>query len=381
MDLSWTNFLAALVATRRMIGTTVGTVLSIGLMFGTPTGLPRTFVRHTAGMAEHEGRPCDLHGSAAGPMRPSVRHEALPPPTEDVAVTSITNIPSLLCDVDSVAPVITLKNNGSSLLETALIVYTINGGATYEHPWTGALLTGQTTTVMLAPIPAVPGSNTLVVTASAPNGLTDQELGNDTWSIDFIANFPAGIVNLILTLDGRGSDVTWQLRTSDNTVIGEGGPYEDGDNGEVDSVAFCLTNGCYTFTIHDFFGDGICCAEGEGSYVLRDANGVVHGESDGQYGEQHVSNFCLEAVAVEGPQRPAFLLHPNPNAGEFRITTLDGGSIRSIRILDGIGRTVLLEQGAGSPVVNTRLDARPGAYTVVVESKHGRTVQRMVVTR
>lgn len=307
--------------------------------------------------------------------------EVVVPIFEDAAVTSITNIPELLCDVDSVAPVITLKNNGINVLGSAMIQYSINGGTIYEQPWVGELFTGQTTTVALAPIPAVSGSNSLQITVTAPNGLLDQVLENDSWSLDYTTSFPAGSVNLILTLDDFGSDVTWQLGTSDGTVLHTGGPYSDGNNGQVDSVAFCLTNDCYIFTINDFFGDGICCAEGEGSYVLRDAYGTIYGESDGQYGEQDVSPFCLAAVAVAEAVLAEYRIHPNPNDGGFQVTGASGGTIRSIRVLDALGRTVRMIPGNGLNTASVRLDVRPGAYTVVVDGPRGVAAQRMIVAR
>ena len=300
---------------------------------------------------------------------------------EDAAVTSISNIPELLCDVDSVAPVITLKNNGINLLESAVIQYSINGGTTYEQLWTGELFTGQTTTVPLAPIPAVSGSNALLITVTAPNGLLDQVLENDSWTLDYTTSFPAGTINLILTLDDFGSDVTWQLESSDGTVLHTGGPYDDGTDGQVDSVAFCLTNDCYVFTINDFFGDGICCAEGDGNYVLRDTYGTIYGESDGQYDDQDVSPFCLEAVSIKEVEHPEFRIHPNPNDGGFQVTGSIGGTIRSIRVLDALGRTVQVIPGNGNTTASVRLDLRPGAYTVVIDGPQGTATQRMIVAR
>jgi hypothetical protein len=32
----------------------------------------------------------------------------------------------------------------------------------------------------------------------------------------------------------------------------------------------------YTFTINDLFGDGICCANGQGGYVIQSSTGHVY---------------------------------------------------------------------------------------------------------
>ncbi len=300
---------------------------------------------------------------------------------EDAAITSITNIPALLCGVDSVAPVITLKNNGLNVLTSAMLEYSVNGGTPYSQPWSGSLQSGQTTTVALAPIPAVTGSNTLVARATAPNDLTDEFPENDAWSIDFTASVPAGLVSLILTLDDHGSDVTWELSSNDAVVLYNGGPYTDGHNGQTDSVAFCLTNGCYTFTILDAFGNGICCADGEGGYVIRDSTGMTYEESNGQYGDQNVDEFCLAAVRIPEVKRGSFEVFPNPNHGAFQVQGHRSSSIRTVRVLDALGSAIAEVPGGGQTTLLLDLDLPNGTYLVQLWHARGIDVARMVVAR
>jgi len=307
--------------------------------------------------------------------------EVVVPIFEDAAVTSITNIGEVLCGVDSVSPVITLKNNGINDLTSVVIEYAVNGDVPYTQPWTGNLVTGQTANVALAAIPAVSGANELVIGTTLPNNTVDQVTENDAWTYDFTASFPAADLSLILTLDDFGSDVTWTLGSSAGTTLYSGGPYPDGNEGLVDSVAFCLTNDCYTFTIRDEFGNGLCCDEGEGSYVIRDLFGGVYAESDGQYDDINIDEFCLEAVHVAEVERPRFRVQPNPNDGAFAIVGIDGGSIGTVQVLDALGRQVFSTSGNGSDQVRIDLRLPAGAYFVVLGGSDGTTVQRMLVAR
>lgn len=300
---------------------------------------------------------------------------------EDAAVTSITNIPELLCDVDSIAPRITLKNNGLNDLTSAVIEYNINGGAVYTQAWSGSLVTGQTTNIALAAIPAASGANALLITSTLPNNTVDQVPENDAWTYDFTASFPAAAINLILTLDAYGSDVTWELATQAGNTLYAGGPYEDDNVGEVDSVAFCLTNDCYTFTIQDEFGNGLCCDDGEGNYVIRDAFGTVYGESDGQYTTENVNEFCLEAVSVPEIIPSTFRIHPNPNDGAFTVVLEAGDLANRLRVLDALGRAVLDTSTNGQAIHRIDLRVPAGAYFVVVEGSSGASTQRMIITR
>ena len=59
--------------------------------------------------------------------------------------------------------------------------------------------------------------------------------------------------------------------------VAAGGPYNDlGSSGTtVQTPVQVSLNSleCYTFTIYDDYGDGICCNYGNGSYTVTDGNG------------------------------------------------------------------------------------------------------------
>ncbi|MEM9929540.1 MAG: M43 family zinc metalloprotease, partial [Bacteroidota bacterium] len=94
-------------------------------------------------------------------------------------------------------------------------------------------------------------------------------------------------VTLTLITDNYGSETTWSLTDAGGTTIASGGPYA---NNTTITQGFCLTDGCYTFTINDSYGDGICCAYGNGSYAL--SGGGVN-ESGGSFGSVETKNFCI----------------------------------------------------------------------------------------
>ncbi len=298
------------------------------------------------------------------------------------AVTSITNIAALQCGEDTVAPRITYKNNGTVPLTSALFTYWIEGGPTFEMPWTGALQPDQTVNIQLPAIPVVTGLNLLSVVCSAPNGGMDQAPLDDTLTYTFNASVPSAIVSLLLTLDNYGEDITWNLATETGTELYQGGPYPNFHNGEVDSVAFCLTNGCYTFTILDGFGDGICCTEGDGSYLIRDTDGVIHAENDGQYGAMNVDQFCFVGVSIpDGARHTTLHIVPNPSHGVFHmdLSSIEGPVRYSIS--DAIGRSIAhgqLQGGSDRALIDLRSQLA-GIYHITVSARDGRWVERLVI--
>src|SRR6187402_496294 len=66
-------------------------------------------------------------------------------------------------------------------------------------------------------------------------------------------------VQVIITPDNYPSEVSWDLTAGGNTIA----------NGGSTGDTFCIPTGtCMIFTIHDSYGDGICCNYGSGSYTV-----------------------------------------------------------------------------------------------------------------
>lgn len=237
----------------------------------------------------------------------------------DAAVTSIFGIPASLCGDTAVTPHITLKNNGSVVLGSALLGCTITGGASTSSQWTGALLPGQTVNVQLPPIAVSNGPQELIISSSIPNGEVDQVLSNDSDTLHFVVNTPAEPVTLALTPDNYGIDITWELSNDQGTVLYSGGPYTSGDTNTIHRE-FCLGDGCYTFSISDEFGDGICCAEGNGHYRISSPAFNTLVESNGDYGAGETQEFCMLNIGVAETSATSPLFHPNPTNGPAWIT-------------------------------------------------------------
>ena len=104
-------------------------------------------------------------------------------------------------------------------------------------------------------------------------------------------------VTVSITFDNYPEETSWQI-TDGGNVMASGGTYASSPDGSTLDVTQCLPDGCYTFTIFDSYGDGICCNYGSGSYTVTDefgnvlASGASFGSSDG-------GNFC---VSGGGPQ-------------------------------------------------------------------------------
>tara|TARA_B110000902_G_scaffold38433_1_gene40859 strand:- start:222 stop:2060 length:1839 start_codon:yes stop_codon:yes gene_type:complete len=189
---------------------------------------------------------------------------------------------------------ITFRNYGSQALTSLDLTYDINGGTPATYNWTGNMIPGAQETVTItnvsfSPIANVgqtPG-NVVTWTASNPNGQVDQNASNNSSSSTFthwdlsgevLNGIDDGIINISLLTDGYGSETTWEIKAEDGTVIGSGGPYSN--NTQYNETAFVNPTECFTFSLYDSYGDGMCCSNGVGSALVTDQSNNVVFEGD-----------------------------------------------------------------------------------------------------
>ena len=140
------------------------------------------------------------------------------------------------------------------------------------------------------------------------------------------------VVVTILT-DNYPAETTWTVSDDAGATVMSGGPYST--NATTYSESACLGEGCYTLTVNDSFGDGICCGYGIGSYTVSvDGTDVVTG---GEFNSTVSEAFCVESSEVQGCTE-VFACNFDPSA-----TVDDGSCIYPFDIVyedfdgDGIG--------------------------------------------
>lgn len=111
---------------------------------------------------------------------------------------------------------------------------------------------------------------------------------------------PCVDVNLSLTTDCWGEEVSWQITNDQGTVVASVAPNTYGDQ-QTFTFTECLPVGCYTFSISDSFGDGMAgslygsCGV-DGNYQMVDGAGnVLFTMGAANYGAGTTHAFCLEA--------------------------------------------------------------------------------------
>jgi hypothetical protein len=121
------------------------------------------------------------------------------PPTVDAGITAVTGLPSSIqCSYAGITPVVELKNLGTNVLTSAVINYSIDGGAAVSQNWTGSLASGATTNVTITNT-IIPSNGPHVVSyfTTLPNGVADMNSFNDATSgpISIFTVYSPSLVN------------------------------------------------------------------------------------------------------------------------------------------------------------------------------------------
>lgn len=260
----------------------------------------------------------------------------------------VVNLNNTSCDV-SFAPTMSITNKGTNTLTSAIINYNIDGGTNATYNWTGSLATNGSVIFTLPSILAGYGSHTFNYAIQSLNGTnTDQFSLNDTKSeeISMVTNFNTTQVTIAIQRDVYGSETTWSLvNTTTGATVASGNGYSD-TNTYLPAVMTQTVNvvsaNCYTFTINDSYGDGICCDYGSGYYQLKTSDNTIIA-SGGEFGSTESKNFGIN-LNLSGESYSllnSVLLYPNPAKDLITISFNNNEYLpENITVYNNLGQSV-----------------------------------------
>ncbi|NQU67981.1 MAG: T9SS type A sorting domain-containing protein [Candidatus Marinimicrobia bacterium] len=149
-------------------------------------------------------------------------------------------------------------------------------------------------------------------------------------------------LDLEIFTDNYAGEVSWSLTDASGTVVGSitSGTLTDPDM--LYTWNFVITPGTYTFTINDTFGDGICCAYGDGYYNLL-LNGTLLA-TGGDYGTGEsvtfdTDNFLVDVFQTHYEEAVPFEKGTNITEADLAGLTISEPELVSSRTITRIDRT------------------------------------------
>jgi len=244
-------------------------------------------------------------------------------PTQQVFNTDaklvVNNVPTEICNED-LQPVFEVQNNGSQPLTSVNLTYQLNSNSPVSVSWTGNISNGETALLDSPTLALNDGPNILTATLDSPNGVPDESVNNNsvTKNVTKTLSYETTTVNLTLNTDNYGNETTWEFLDENGTVIDQGGPYND--NITVNESITVNPDLCYSFTIFDSYGDGICCGFGTGSYTLTTEDGSMIFDGAGDFGSQEITNMSItDNLSISSFTTKDINIYPNPSSNFINV--------------------------------------------------------------
>jgi len=302
--------------------------------------------------------------------------------TTDVALLNVSGIENFICG-DSISPIISIRNNGSTNLTSLTINYTLDGGVLNTINWTGNLPSYGIDIINLPTRYIVNGAHTFTANLSNPNATTDENLLNNNSSTVFNSNeFPI-FATLKLKTDNYGSEISWKIRNNlTGTIVLEGGGYPNITGGKIHTEELCLNDGCFTLTLYDGAPtpDGYCCAYGNGSSLITNSAGDTLAHDTTFASDSLNLFFCLGlAENIDELSQERFYLYPNPSSGLFTIKR-NKKALANIVIYNVLGKEIYSKNNETNQEIKLDLTSvNKGIYFISIISENERIVKRLII--
>ena len=316
----------------------------------------------------------------------------------DAAITDVNSPSNSICGT-TISPEVTLRNFGSTTLTSVDIVYQAGNNASQTFNWSGSLASGQSVSVTLPSQTFGAGSYSFTASTNNPNGGTDQNASNDQETSNFTIVPNGDNLNVSITTDCYGDEITWLIQDANGNTLVSGGPYTQNSTNQTYNTPVCLTPGCYDFFINDTYGDGMhgsqwnnCSVDGD--YNVQNSNGtnlVQMTAPNADFGNGTSHNFCVvnpnitndaSLESVSSPNGPTCSNSVSPiitlaNYGSQNLSSLDinyGFNGSAIQTFNWTGN---LSSGQTTNVTlpNLTITGNPQSFMVYTSSPNGSSDQ------
>lgn len=267
--------------------------------------------------------------------------------------------------IETIAPIINIKNEGQNTLTSLEIAYDINGDS-HTFNWTGSLPALWDLDIQL-PETAFTMQQTNTLNFSIPS---DDDNSNNTQTLTFEqAPQGTGTIYVEIRTDNWGYEFSWDLKGSDGSIVESGTDY---DNNSTVNLRFDIAEDCYTFHAYDEYGDG-------GTRVtITDTDGLQLYRLIGSWGAEETGQFSSDGILnVNQSQLDNVNVYPNPAQETLNISNAETASIE---VYDMLGRMILSKENIS---INEQLNVsslNAGAYFVKISKEGTSTTKKFIVT-
>jgi photosystem II stability/assembly factor-like uncharacterized protein len=198
--------------------------------------------------------------------------------------------------------------------------------------------------------------------------------GSDSIALPVTVSFGQHTLDIEVKTDNYPTETTWSITDQSGAVVAEGGGYSTPLS--IYNNLACLNDGCYTFTIYDSYGDGICCGFGNGYYTFTNLTGGNVLANGGNFGTSEATDFCLGTQDIPSAAEHAILAFPNPANQTLVVQSPAQAGFTLYSVSGTVVLTGLLNPGDNSLNVS---GLATGKYLLVVNDAHSLTRAPVII--
>lgn len=284
-------------------------------------------------------------------------------------------------------PIITIQNTGAAVLTSAIIQFSINGGAPVTYNWSGSLgFMDQGNALMSIPqsfwSTGTTGVNTFTATITGVNGGADQYVHNNSYTSNFqlADDLPANL-NVVLRTNSAASQTSYIIKNSSGATVLQRSSLS---NNQTYTNAINLPAGCYQLKVLDSGDDGLSFfanSSGTGYFRITDQNGVVLTNFNPDFGDGIEYYFTVgSSTGIESNEEFNSLeIYPNPVTDELFISyeNIQGNFV----LMNTIGQSIL-EGDLNKNNNLMKLDVSsitPGVYYLKINSNNKSSINKVII--
>ena len=323
----------------------------------------------------------------------------------DAGVSNAALIQTEVCGT-YFTPSFTLTNLGTQTLVSADVSYDIDGGTSSTYNWTGALVQAQSEVVTLPQVTLTTGTHILNVEVENPNANTDENANNNMAStsltIDAIPETSSYITVSFLSDDYADESYLEITNSSGSVIWSEGNEEVAGNFGTgnfpppADPTSPIANNTqynwnvpllsleCYTFSIYDYYGDGIGASQWggtDGSLSLDDNTGnTIYTISDADFGGEENSSLRNLTIGISESLQDSFSIYPNP-VKEIAFLTTKSNLFDRYSITDFLGKKHITGEITSEITSINTSNLNCGSYLLKIYYENGTSTYKTFVVK
>jgi hypothetical protein len=286
-------------------------------------------------------------------------------------------------------PKIVIRNSGSTALTSLTITYGVSGGTNKVYTWNGNLGFMQKEIVSLPVDDGVfwvgDGSNKFTVTVSQPNGSTDQNSLNDSYTTSFtLPDVYTENFIVYLRTNNNSADNSYTITDIDGNVVYS----KDGllpNRTYFDTLK--LGPGCYELKLLDSNNDGLYywayTAQGSGSLKIKEDGGFFLKSFESEFGHSITYAFTIGSITTveSDPSITEINVFPNPSDGLFTIDIVGMHNETTIEVFSAVGELISSESYQINGVLTQQLDLNnqaDGIYLIKITNNNETIIKKVI---